>query len=175
MTYETLHPIRILALDPTPQGFGFVVLEADPLLLVDWGVATARRGSDTSLRAVLRLISRYTPTTLVIEDWTAAAPARRPALEDFMNGIADLIVNAVVHVTTYSRHEVRRAFAEARAYSKQDIALILAGRFPELAPRVPRQRKIWESEDRRMAIFDALGLAVVHLYGAGRGHTPNGH
>jgi len=34
--------------------------------------------------------------------------------------------------------------------------------FPiELAPRLPPKRKVWKSEDPRMDIFDAAGLAVA--------------
>ena len=35
--------------------------------------------------------------------------------------------------------------------------------FPELAPRLPRFRKLWMSEDERMSIFDALSLALALL------------
>ena len=39
---------------------------------------------------------------------------------------------------------------------------ILAETFPELAPKMPMRRKIWQSEDERIATFDALALAVTY-------------
>ena len=46
--------------------------------------------------------------------------------------------------------------------NKQSLAEALAGLFPiELAPRLPPKRKVWKSEDPRMDIFDAAGLAVA--------------
>jgi len=47
------------------------------------------------------------------------------------------------------------------APNKQEIAGAIAKRFPELAPRLPRFRKPWMSEDYRMSIFDAVGLAIT--------------
>ena len=37
-------------------------------------------------------------------------------------------------------------------------------RFPELAPRLPRSRKPWMSEDYRMSIFDAVALALTFFF-----------
>jgi hypothetical protein len=37
----------------------------------------------------------------------------------------------------------------------------IAKRFPELAPRLPRFRKPWMSEDYRMSIFDAVAMALT--------------
>jgi hypothetical protein len=46
--------------------------------------------------------------------------------------------------------------------SKQDTAELLAKQFPdELSSRLPPKRKLWKSEDSRMDIFDAVGLAVA--------------
>ena len=45
---------------------------------------------------------------------------------------------------------------------RQEMAESLAKAFPdELASRIPIKRKAWTSEDTRMDIFDAVGLAVV--------------
>jgi len=46
--------------------------------------------------------------------------------------------------------------------TKQEMAEMLAIQFPdELASRLPKKRKPWESEDGRMDIFDAVALALV--------------
>ena len=47
---------------------------------------------------------------------------------------------------------------------KQEIAIAIAERFPELAPRLPRSRKPWMSEDYRMSIFDAVALALTFFF-----------
>ena len=46
--------------------------------------------------------------------------------------------------------------------TKQACAETLAAKFPvELASRLPPKRRPWMSEDPRMDIFDAVGLAAV--------------
>jgi hypothetical protein len=45
--------------------------------------------------------------------------------------------------------------------NKDQIARLIVTRFPELAPRLPPERKPWTSEDTRMAIFDAAAFALA--------------
>ncbi|MGH7993063.1 MAG: hypothetical protein ACREDQ_06080 [Limisphaerales bacterium] len=47
--------------------------------------------------------------------------------------------------------------------TKQALAERLALKFPvELGSRLPPKRRAWMSEDPRMDIFDAVGLATVY-------------
>lgn len=64
----------------------------------------------------------------------------------------------------YSRGQIRRAFAAQGATTKEQIAAALASQFPELARRLPPKRKVWMSEDHRMAIFDAVALIFTGLH-----------
>jgi hypothetical protein len=46
--------------------------------------------------------------------------------------------------------------------TKFAVAQALAGKFPaELGKRLPPKRRPWMSEDPRMDIFDAVGLAMA--------------
>jgi hypothetical protein len=63
----------------------------------------------------------------------------------------------------YSRAKVKQAFSKSGTSTKQEIALDIVNRFHDLAPRLPRFRKPWMSEDYRMSIFDAVGLALTFL------------
>ena len=54
-------------------------------------------------------------------------------------------------------------FGEDRPIRKDEIASLLAERFPVLHWELPPKRKIWESEHYRMSIFDAAALAVSCL------------
>ena len=55
-------------------------------------------------------------------------------------------------------------WAGSDATMKQEIAIAIAEHFPELAPRLPRSRKPWMSEDYRMSIFDAVALALTFFF-----------
>jgi len=162
--YEYFRKERVLAVDPMPQGFGYMILEDEPVRLVDWGVSSCRRRRQVSCdQAIARVLERYKPTSFVIEAPADASPMRRNALSAFIEGVADVVTEAKVPVFAYSRHTVRQGFASSNAFTKQQIAELLAGQFPELLPRLPRPREVWESEDSRMSIFDALALALTDL------------
>jgi hypothetical protein len=56
---------------------------------------------------------------------------------------------------------VKATFAELGAYTKHQVAGLLAKRLPELGPRQPRYRQSWMTEDYSMSIFDAVALAIT--------------
>lgn len=164
LIYEALERDRVLAVDPVSQGFGFVVLEVGPLQLVDWGVRHCdRRRPDARASAIARLLVRYEPSVLVIEDAREARALRAVALEDFVSDIGEALIASPVAVHMYTRNDIRKAFRESGAITKEQIARTLVGRFPELAPQEPRRRRAWDSEDSRMSIFDALSLVAAHF------------
>jgi len=47
--------------------------------------------------------------------------------------------------------------------NKYEIACAVAERLPELASKLPPKRKIWQSEDYRMSIFDATAVGVAYF------------
>jgi hypothetical protein len=55
---------------------------------------------------------------------------------------------------------VRRAFVP----KKDTIAAAIAGRFPELAPRLPKPRTLTMPEHSAMPIFDATAFATAFFY-----------
>ncbi len=58
--------------------------------------------------------------------------------------------------------ELRSVLLDDAAGTKQEMAELLAKQFPdELASLLPSKRKLWENEDPRMDIFDAVGLVVA--------------
>jgi hypothetical protein len=69
-----------------------------------------------------------------------------------------------IRVRRFSKADVKRRFQELGSRTKYEIALAIAKRFPELAPRLPRFRKPWMSEDYQMSIFDAVGLGVSSFH-----------
>ena len=62
-----------------------------------------------------------------------------------------------------SGKQVRQLLLGDETGTKQEIAEQLAKQFPdELSSRLPPKRKAWKSEDARMDIFEAVGLALTH-------------
>lgn len=162
--YEFFQRERVLAIDPMHQGFGYVVLEDEPLQLVDWGQSLCRRRNHGScLQSLARLIERCSPTALVLESADGATASRQLAMTRFIESISELLDSPGLPVFTYARETVRTLFAGSSAFTKQQRAELLAVRFPELAPKLPPPRAVWSSEDSRMSIFDALALALTDL------------
>jgi Holliday junction resolvasome RuvABC endonuclease subunit len=154
---------RILAIDPSTRGFGFAVLEGENCL-IDWGVKETKIDKNKkTVQLVADLIARYEPTVVVVEDYAGKGSRRCDRVRKLINEISKLASKRKIKVRSVSRAQVKQAFSEAGATNKYQIAQNIARRFPELAPRLPRFRKPWMSEDYRMSIFDAVTFAIAFL------------
>jgi hypothetical protein len=153
--------IRVLAIDPVTRGFGFAVLEGSDRL-IDWGVKETKTDkSRRSLKLISDLIDQYEPHVLVLEDYAGKDSRRCGRVQRLIDAISKLASSKKVRVKRISRGDVKAYFKQYRAVTKYEIAVSIAKRFPELAPRLPRFRKPWMSEDYRMSIFDAVALGLV--------------
>jgi Holliday junction resolvasome RuvABC endonuclease subunit len=159
---------RVLAIDPTSRGFGFAILEG-PGRLVDWGVKEARTDKRRrSLRQINDLLTHYPPELIVVEDCTRWDSRRSLRVERLIGGIQKLAARQGVAMRAFSRSVVRRVLCQSPACTKHQIALVIAKRLPELAPRVPPPRQPWMSEDYRMSIFDAVAVGLTYFHAANR-------
>jgi Holliday junction resolvasome RuvABC endonuclease subunit len=155
--------IRVLAIDPSTRGFGFAVLEG-PNQLIDWGVKETKTDkSRRTLKSIAELIGQYEPGVIVLEDYAGKGSRRCRRAARLIDEIAKLGMRRKVKVIRLSRGDVKQAFASSGAKTKYEIAIAISKRFPELAPRLPRFRKPWMSEDYRMNIFDAVGLGLAFI------------
>jgi RNase H-fold protein (predicted Holliday junction resolvase) len=162
MSQTPTQPTRILAIDPTTKGFGYAILDL-PLRLVAWGMAhidgEKRSGAIFRFEA---LLDQFRPDAVVLEDTTAQGSRRYPRVRDLLEALAKIARERGLEVHTVSRLDVIAYFSsQDEQATKHSIATTLAGAFPELAEKVPKKRKIWQSEDERIAVFDALSLAVT--------------
>jgi Holliday junction resolvasome RuvABC endonuclease subunit len=166
MTRPLLKLRRILAIDPTSQGFGFAVIE-EPEQLIDWGnkmVNTAKGDKNTQcLKRIIKLIEYYHPNVIVVENATGKGSRRCRRVQKLIQEIVVLASAGRIRTKAFSRSQIRKAFSQYQASTKHQIATAIAGLFPELAPHLPRFRKPWMSEDNRMSIFDAAALALTFL------------
>jgi len=160
----------MLAIDPTSRGFGFVVLET-PDRLLDWGLRQRLLRSVADFQVLLDF---YHPHILVVENCSAPG-ARRGERARQLIAEATTIAAAErrIAVRAVAAQDVRKAFGKQSPTNKSAMAATLVERFPELAPHLPRRRKIWMSEDERMAVFDALALVMVsnEIVGLDRGEA----
>jgi hypothetical protein len=130
--------------------------------LIDWGVKETKTDKKRrALESIAELIEIYQPAMLIVEDYTGKGSRRCRRVERLIESIEKLAIKNHAKVRWISRLKIKNTFAEFGAKNKYEIAIAIANRFPELAPRLPRFRKPWMSEDYRMSIFDAMALAVT--------------
>ncbi len=153
----------ILAIAPTSHGFGYVVFET-PDLIMDWGVKDVRKNKlrDSLLKARV-LMHMLQPSVLVVEDVHHASSRRSKRVTVLIDKLTELANERGVKVIRCSRTDKLKVFARMGARSKDEIAATVAKIVPELAPRLPPRRRIWESEHHSMAIFEAAALAIAHF------------
>ena len=153
--------IRVLTIDPSTRGFGFAVLEGSNRL-IDWGVKETKKNKNAkSLKLMEGLVDRYQPSVIVVEDYAGKGSRRCRRVCKLIDDILELAGKSKIKVRSFSRAKVKQAFSESGASNKQQIAITIVTRFPELAPRLPRVRKPWMSEDYRMSIFDAVSFGLT--------------
>lgn len=164
---KKVSPARVLAIDPTPRGFGFIVLEG-PRTVVDWGV---RSGRAVSIQREQQLLSRigdllrqYRPRIVILENGDAPGSRRCGRVKLLIESAANLAVWEGVAVRRVAVSNVRKAFSSFGARTKHEIARVVAMQLPEIAAWLPKPRSLWTGEDYRMAVFDAAALALTYFY-----------
>jgi len=149
---------RVVGVAPTSRGFGFAVLE-DGEVLVDWGLVHCRPPEpERVVERALALLARHDPDLLVLQATEVSRYGDRA--KRFAVLLEEKARSTGVAVTAISSDAVRRHFA-AYGLTKNDRAEEMAKRFPELRPRQPGKRRPWQSQDERMAIFNALSLVIT--------------
>ncbi len=147
---------RVLAIDPTPGGLAYAVLEG-PNRLIDWGVATGSSARAFRKR-VGKLALSYNPNIMALE--REFSSRRRPRARSRILMAAEVAASLQIATCKVSRSDIRTMF---EADTKLEIARGIAVRFPELLHKVPTKRGLGMPEAQRMSVFDAVSFALVVL------------
>ena len=148
---------RILAVDVRPRWLGFAVFDASTQLL-DFGLMRARSPKIRELRFV-RLIRMFLPRLILIH-------VRRKQQSRIVRSLArvpNLSHGFPIVMERVSADKIRQHFRALGANNKDEVASLLARRFPQLSWKVPPPRKRWQHEHQNMPIFDAIGICLAHL------------
>jgi D-alanyl-D-alanine carboxypeptidase len=170
------HDRRILAIALRSRRFGFAVFEGSNRLL-DWGMAFyplshgAQRAA-TSKR-VASLLTLFIPSVVVVAKARSQNVRNGSGVRPILRLIRREASARLIPVHVMKRVEVREVFRLAHAKSKNEIAAMIAQKFPELLWKLPPKRRIWESEHPIMAMFDAVALGFASWQSDGeRDPTP---
>jgi len=154
--------VRILAIAPLSRGLGYAVMEGPDKLVACGNKAILRDKNAGALAWVNRFIQFYQPDGLVLPNVTAADTRRAARIKTLHRKIMAWAGKRQLKVRLISITQVRTQLLGEAKGTKFAVAKKLAERFPvELESRRPPKRRPWMSEDPRMDIFDAVGLAVA--------------
>jgi RNase H-fold protein (predicted Holliday junction resolvase) len=160
-------PKRVLALDVRTNKIGFAVFEG-PTILLDWGVRSFEKSSKR-LRSSFSdrlsvLLSFYDPVAIVIRVRSYQLPSHKRAQGKIMAIIKSELRRRSKRSMIVATKQVRRVFAENGKISKHDIAVSVAKQFQELSWKLPRRRKIYQSERTAMLVFDAVANGMTYFH-----------
>ncbi len=145
------------------KGLGYAVMEGENVFIAHGHKIV--EGGDKNVKSfgwIKKLIDRYQPGVLVLQDVAAKDSRRHPRIKSLHRQVMRLAAKHKLTVKLVSGKQVRDLLLGNPKGTKQEMAELLAGKFPdELASRLPPKRKPWKSEDSRMDIFEAVALAVV--------------
>jgi Holliday junction resolvasome RuvABC endonuclease subunit len=152
---------RIAAVSLSTNGFGYAVMEGDRLVEYRNKVFLADKSAN-SFTHIKKLIVRFQPDVLVLQDVNAKGTRRAPRIKELHRKVVAFTKRRKLKVVKISGMELRKKLLGNPNGTKQEMAELLASQFPdELASRIPTKRKAWTSENARMDVFDAVGLVVV--------------
>ena len=141
---------NVLSVAAATGKVGYVFLiDGEPY---DWGVSPkASRSPKLTHQHVTEWIDYYQPQLLITE---RIGPHSRK------KDVSRALVNAVWKAAQDA--EIRWACVDRiqKYQNKYVEAHALAERFPELKEWLPKTRRLWESEPRRIIIFEALSMAL---------------
>jgi len=150
------------AVHATDRGFGYVAFEG-PFTPYDWGNVFAKGDKNAvCLRKIEDLIERFAPETLLLEAFGKGTSLRSERIARLYRAIISLAATRSVNVVVYTRSDIRTAFRTVGAVTRQEIADAVARHVDAFGHQLPKPRKPWQSEDRRMALFNAGALVLTH-------------
>jgi hypothetical protein len=152
---------RYLGIDVRPRSFGFVVIEDATVL--DSGIRMCNRSEfdDCLGQGFDRILKTYRPSALIIRGVRGLPTGS--GKRKVMATITRRAKAQGADVIAIRLRTIRIYFQRHNATTKYQIAECVATALPELAWKLPRNRKPWESEHYRMSIFDAAALVVSYL------------
>ena len=151
----------VLAVHPTARGVGWVLFES-PLAPVDWAVIRTTK-NPKSLALLERIVERYHPDTIVLEQFEHGATRRVGRIQRLCRSLIHLAANRQIVTNTYSRAAIRTCFASVGAITRHEIAQAIASHIDAFHPWLPPKRLVSRDQDARLSLFNAAAIALTHF------------
>ncbi len=154
----------VYAIYPNAQGFSFIYMNG-PRILLDFGIVRINPICNfRTLDKIKKSLDYFKPSIVVLLDPEGKSSRTGNRIKKLISKITAFVNQENFHVAHISRDQIRDVFENFGVITKYEISKWLLTEFKQLETRRPRERKLWTSEDRNMAIFDALSLALTWFY-----------
>lgn len=155
----------ILTVFPSTTGYSFAVYKGETELAY-WGAKRIRGNkSAESLQGVAELLEYFEPHVLIVRDCCRNVSALYQRIQKLVGEIVRLAKQLGIKIVQYSRQAIRACFATLGAKNKHETAEVIIEHHPGLRRYKPGKKKMWENEDHRMGIFDAIALYFTYKHG----------
>ena len=152
-----------MAVQPYTRGFAFALFEGAPSP-VDWGVKVVKQGNTdaATIAAVEKLVALWHPELLLVMDYGKNPKGPSVRIQRMHEQIGFIAAKNGIPIRRYGRAQIQRCFSGVGATTRYQIAQAIASQIPAFGEQLPAPRKVWETEDPRMNMFDAIGLVMTH-------------
>ena len=157
-------PVVILSLYPNARGLGYVCLKGQQNLKESGALTIRPIFNGKVLNRIIKFIQFFKPHIIVVKNYGTKRSRLNKRGEALVESVVQYADEIKVPVFKYTREQVRDVFEQFGAKSKYEIAKKIITWFPQLEAHTPKIRKPWMAEDYYMGEFDAVALAVTHLY-----------
>lgn len=146
-------PRRLLAAAAATGRVGYVFFVDGQLYDHD---LSKKAFQNTNLAAAVfqKWIGKFDPDVVIIEKLTEASSKGERSKE---------IVKTLSLIASHNHLYDIAITANRQGRTRYEQAVHLAHIYPDIAPRLPKKHKFYDSEDRAMVLFDALTLAHLVL------------
>jgi hypothetical protein len=153
----------VFAVHPTTRGFAWALFES-PQSPVAWAIVHAHPGRQQHLlNRFARLLDYYEPAVFVLEVFEGNGAKRSQRIQELCRAMGREAKGRGIETPIFDREAVQMAFAQSGAYTRDEIARVIAERVDDFSHRLPRKRKLGDSEDPRQSLFDAAALALTYF------------
>lgn len=154
----------VFSIYPNANGFGYVYLE-NARKLLDFGTTRVNPINNiVMLGRIKKLFNYFKPTVVIALDPDGKTSRTGRRVKELLRKIVAYCEQSHIPITKISRDQIKDVFGQFGASTKYEISQLLITEFKELELKLPKKRKVWTSEDRNMAIFDALSLGQTWFY-----------
>jgi len=152
---------NVLGVHPSSRGFGWALFES-AVSPFDWGTVEVRNRKEGAIMARFKhLLKRHKPAVLALEQFEGEPARRSPRIAKLAMRMAATARKRNIAVAILTRADIDLAFGGTGAKTRDEIAAFVARNVNALRDRLPKPRKVWDSEHPSRALFDAAACALT--------------